>query len=376
MSSVDFDVVVVGAGVVGLAVARACALAGHHVLVLEQADRVGTGISARNSEVIHAGLYYPAGSLKATLCVRGREALYEYCRQRGIAHQRCGKLVVATDASQHEQLEAIFQQGARNGVRDLVWLSGTEVRQLEPEVFCTKAFLSPSTGIIDGQAYMTSLLGDLEAQSGWVSLQTRFESAERDTGAFRINARSQGESTVVRSRWLINSAGLDAMAVAARVPGLAPQFVPKLYLAKGHYFAVSGRPFKRLVYPLPVAGGLGVHATLQLDGGVRFGPDVEWVDGVDFDVNPGRARLFYPAIRQYWPNLPEGALQPAYAGVRPKIAGPAAAAADFAISAPEQHGVAGLINLFGIESPGLTASLALGDACAGLVGSAPAASRA
>ncbi|MBS0419409.1 MAG: NAD(P)/FAD-dependent oxidoreductase [Proteobacteria bacterium] len=371
MSSVDFDVVVVGAGVVGLAVARACALAGHRVLVMEQAGRVGTGISARNSEVIHAGLYYPEGSLKATLCVRGREALYEYCRQRGIAQQRCGKLVVATDVSQHEQLEAIFQQGARNGVRDLVWLSGTEVRQLEPEVFCTQAFLSPSTGIIDARAFMTSLVGDLEARGGWVSLQTRFESAERDAAAFRINARSQGEATVVRSRWLINSAGLDAMAVAARVSGLAPQFIPKLYLAKGHYFAVSGRPFKRLVYPLPAAGGLGVHATLQLDGAVRFGPDVEWVDRVDYDVQPGRARLFQAAIRRYWPNLPEGALQPAYAGLRPKISGPGEPAADFRIDGPGEHGIEGLINLLGIESPGLTASLALAEACAALAGLTP-----
>ena len=368
MSSVDFDVVVVGAGVVGLAAARACALGGHRVLVTEQADRIGSGISSRNSQVVHGGLYYPEGSLKATLCVRGREALYEYCRQRGIAHQRCGKLVVATNASQQDQIEAIFQQAARNGVGDLVWLSSAEVRQLEPEVFCTKAFLSPSTGIIDGHAYMSSLAGDLEARGGWISLQTRFENAERDAGSFRITARSQGELTVVRSRWLINSAGLDAVAVAAQVSGLAPRFIPKLYLAKGHYFAVSGRPFKRLVYPLPVAGGLGVHATLQLDGGVRFGPDVEWVEHVDYDVNPDRATLFYPAIRRYWPNLPPGALRPAYAGLRPKIAGPGQPAADFEISAPAEHGVDGLINLFGIESPGLTASLALGEACAGLVG--------
>jgi L-2-hydroxyglutarate oxidase LhgO len=364
---VDFDVVVVGAGVVGLAVARACALEGHRVLVMEQADRIGSGISARNSEVIHAGLYYPENSLKATLCVRGRDALYEYCQQRGIAHQRCGKLVVTTDPSQHDRLEAIFQQAARNGVRDLVRLSCAEARQLEAEVFCTRALLSPSSGIIDGQAYMTSLAGDLEARSGWVSLQTQFEQAEHDAGSWRITARSQGELSVVRSRWLINSAGLDAVTVASRVEGLAPRFIPKPYLAKGHYFSVSGRPFKRLVYPLPVDGGLGVHATIQLDGRVRFGPDVEWVERVDYEVNLDRARLFYPAIRRYWPNLPADALQPAYAGLRPKISGPGEPAADFRISGPGEHGVDGLINLLGIESPGLTASLALGDACARLL---------
>ena len=360
----DFDAVIIGAGVVGLAVARACALEGHQVLVLERADRIGSGVSSRNSEVIHAGLYYPQGSLKARLCVSGRESLYEYCRTRGVPHQPCGKLVVATEASQHSRLEAIFQQAVRNGVPDLRWLSPDDVRQLEPEVICTRAFLSPRTGIIDTHSYMTSLLGDLEARGGWVSLQTEFESALRAGDSFRITTRAGTDKTIFTSRWLINSAGLDATAVARKIGGLGAAWIPKSYLAKGHYFSVSGRPFKRLVYPLPVDGGLGVHSTIQLDGQVRFGPDVEWVNSVNYDVDPARAGQFYPAIRQYWPDLPDGALQAAYAGIRPKISGPGEPAADFEISTPDDHGIAGLINLFGIESPGLTASLALGAACA------------
>lgn len=367
MSSEDFDVVVIGAGVVGLAVGRACALGGHRVVVLDGADHIGSGISSRNSEVIHAGLYYPAGSLKAVLCIRGRDALYEYCRERDIPHQRCGKLVVATDVSQHRRLEGIFQQAARNGVRDLAWLSSDEVRQLEPEISCTRALLSASTGIIDSHAFMTSLAGDLEAGGGWVALQTRFERAAREHGSFRITTRSQGDSCVLSSRWLINCAGLVAVAVAGQVSGLVPKFIPQSYLAKGHYFAINRRPFKRLIYPLPVDGGLGVHSTLQLDGRVRFGPDVEWVDAVSYEVDVTRAEQFYPAIRQYWPDLPQGALQAAYAGLRPKISGPGEPAADFKISTPAEHGVAGLINLFGIESPGLTASLALAEACAELI---------
>jgi len=366
MSAVDFDVVVVGAGVVGLAVARACALRGMQVLVLEEADRVGSGISARNSEVIHAGLYYPEGSLKALLCTRGREALYDYCQVRGIPHQRCGKLVVATEADQHSRLESLFQQATRNGVRDLEWLSAGEVRDLEPEICCTRAFLSPGTGIIDSHSFMVSLAGDLEARQGWISLDTGFDRAVRDDESFRVTTRAQGDITVIQSRWLINSAGLNATDVAGRVTGLEPQYIPKAFLAKGHYFAVSGRPFRKLVYPLPVDGGLGVHSTLQLDGQVRFGPDVEWVNDVNYDVNPCRAGQFYSAIRQYWPNLPDGALTPAHAGIRPKISGPGEPPADFKVSGPGEHGVTGLINLFGIESPGLTASLALGELCAEL----------
>jgi L-2-hydroxyglutarate oxidase LhgO len=367
MSAADFDVVVVGAGVVGLAVARACALTGHQVLVLETADCVGSGVSSRNSEVIHAGLYYPVGSYKALLCVRGREALYEYCAARGIPHRRCGKLVVAAEPSQHPRLETLFQQAARNGVRDLVWLSGEAVRQLEPEVACTRAFLSPSTGIVDSHALMMSLVADIEAHGGWVALQTEFEGAVREHGVFRITTRSGDEPSAVSSRWLINSAALQATRVAQRVRGLSPAFIPKSYLAKGHYFSVNGRPFSRLIYPLPVEGGLGIHATVQLDGQVRFGPDVEWVDTVSYDVDATRAAQFYTAIRTYWPGLLEGALQPAYAGLRPKISGPGEPSADFGVSAPNEHGLSGLINLFGIESPGLTASLALGDACARLV---------
>jgi len=367
VSIADFDVVVVGGGIVGLATARACALAGHQVLVLEAEDAVGSGISSRNSEVIHAGIYYPVGSLKALACVRGREALYKYCTDRGIPHRMCGKLVVATNPSQHYRLERLFELAAQNGVRDLVWLTAAQARQLEPEIACSRAFLSPSTGIVDTHSLMVSFVADIEAQGGWVALRTEFKSANRKDDLFWITSRSGDEVSVVGSRWLINSAGLGAERVAQSIEGLSPEFIPKTYLAKGHYFSVSGRPFSRLVYPLPTDGGLGVHATVQLDGQIRFGPDVEWVDTVSYDVDVERIRQFQDAIRSYWPGIPDGGLQPAYAGLRPKISGPGEGAADFRLSHPEEHGVPGLINLFGIESPGLTASLALGEACASSV---------
>jgi L-2-hydroxyglutarate oxidase LhgO len=367
VSTADFDVVVAGGGVVGLAVARACALKKLRVLLLEQQALVGSGISSRNSEVIHAGLYYPQESLKAHLCVRGRDALYAYCEARGVPHRRCGKIIVATDPSQHSRLEAVHEQASRNGVRDLRWLSAAEAQALEPQLACTRALLSPSTGIIDSHALMMSLLADLEAHEGAVLLRTQFERASRERGLFRLTARSVDEDCEVTSRWLVNSAGLEAPAVARRVKELNAAFIPPIYLAKGHYFSATGRPFSHLVYPLPVDGGLGIHATLSLDGQVRFGPDVEWVETADYDVDPARASAFYTAIRGYWPALPDGALQPAYAGLRPKLTGPGEPPADFLISDPAEHGCQGLINLFGIESPGLTASLALGDACARLI---------
>jgi L-2-hydroxyglutarate oxidase LhgO len=367
MSTPDFDLVVIGGGVVGLAVARACGTQGLQVLVLEAADCVGSGVSSRNSEVLHAGLYYPTGSLRAVLCVRGREALYEYCADRGIAHRRCGKLVVATNPAQHPRLEALYQQAGRNGVRDLIWLSTGEARELEPAVSCTSAFLSPSTGIVDSHALVQSLVADVEARGGWICLRTGLRSAVRERSIFRVSARSGEEDSSFSCRWLINSAGLGAVQVARQVAGLPAAFIPRAHLAKGHYFSVHGRPFRHLVYPLPAEAGLGIHATLQLDGEVRFGPDVEWVDEINYDVDSTRAQQFYPAIRSYWPDLPDGALQPAYTGIRPKISGPGEPAADFVVSGPSEHGCEGLINLFGIESPGLTASLALGDAVARLV---------
>ncbi len=367
MSAPDFDVAVVGGGVVGLAVARACGAQGLQVLVLEAADYVGSGVSSRNSEVLHAGLYYPTGSLKALLCVRGREALYQYCADRSIPHRRCGKLVVATSPAQHRRLENLYEQAVRNGVRDMVWLSAGEARELDPAVSCTKAFLSPSTGIVDSHALLQSLVADIETRGGWICLRTAFRKAVRERGVFRIGARSGEEDSSFSCRWLVNSAGLDAVRVAQQLDGLSAAFIPKAHFAKGHYFSVHGQPFRHLVYPLPVEAGLGIHATLQLDGEVRFGPDVEWVDEINYNVDSTRAQQFYPAIRSYWPDLPDGALQPAYAGIRPKISGPGEPSADFVVSDPGKHRCEGLINLFGIESPGLTASLALGDAVARLV---------
>jgi L-2-hydroxyglutarate oxidase LhgO len=367
MTAADFDVAVIGGGVVGLAVARACAAKDLQVLVLEVADCVGSGVSSRNSEVIHAGLYYPTGSLKAQLCVQGREAMYQYCAAQGIPHRRCGKLVVATQRSQHPRLESLYEQAIRNGVRDLIWLSSGEVGELEPTVSCTKAFLSPSTGIIDSHALLQSLAGDIQAHGGWICLRTEFRGAVRERGAFRVRTRSGEEESSFICHWLVNSAGLDAVRVARLVAGLPNACIPRAYLAKGHYFSVHGRPFSRLVYPLPSEAGLGIHATLQLDGEVRFGPDVEWTENINYDLDPSRAQHFYSAIRSYWPDLPEGALQPAYTGIRPKISGPGEPPADFAVRGPREHGCEGLVNLYGIESPGLTASLALGDAVARLV---------
>jgi L-2-hydroxyglutarate oxidase LhgO len=367
MTTPDFDVVVIGAGVVGLAVARACGAQGLQVLVLETADCVGSGISSRNSEVLHAGLYYPTGSLKAMLCVRGREALYQYCADRGIAHRRCGKLVVATNPAQHPRLERLYEQAVRNGVRDLVWLSAGEARELESAVSCTKAFLSPSSGIVDSHALLQALVADIEALGGWICLRTGFRGAVRERGVFSVSTRSGEEDSSVSCRWLVNSAGLDAVHVAQQVVGLSAAFIPRAHFAKGHYFSVHGYPFRHLVYPLPAEAGLGIHATLQLDGQVRFGPDVEWVKEINYNVDSTRVHQFYAAIRSYWQDLPDGALQPAYAGIRPKISGPSEPPADFVVSDPAEHGCEGLINLFGIESPGLTASLALGDAVACVV---------
>jgi L-2-hydroxyglutarate oxidase LhgO len=343
-------------------------MAGSCVLVLESSAVIGAGVSSRNSEVIHAGLYYPEGSLKGQLCVRGRAALYAYCEARAIPNRRCGKLIVATHAAQEGRLERLWEQALKNGVNDLEHVSAEQAQRLEPQIYCTRALYSPSTGIIDSHALMISLHADLEAYGGTLALRTDFESARRERGLFRVVTRCGDQRCELGSRWLINSAGLAAPAVARTVSGLNPAFIPKTYLAKGHYFAISGRPFTHLVYPLPVDGGLGIHATLQLDGQVRFGPDVEWIPAEDYDVDSSRAAAFYPQIRRYWPALPDDALRPAYAGVRPKLSGPGEAPADFLVSAPAVHGCPGLINLFGIESPGLTACLALGDFCARLTG--------
>ena len=354
------DCVVVGAGVVGLAVARALALAGREVLVLEACDAFGTQTSARNSEVIHAGIYYPAGSLKAQLCVRGKQLLYDYCAERGLPHQRCGKFIVATDAAQVAQLQGIQAKAAANGVSDLVLLDAAQARAAEPQLQCLAALHSPSTGIVDSHALMLSLLGDLERAGGVLALNSPLAHANIAQAAIDLIAE---DGTQLRARTVVNAAGLHAPALAARFAGLAPQHVPQAHFAKGNYFTLAGRsPFSRLIYPVPEAAGLGVHLTIDLGGQARFGPDVQWVDDPqDLAVDPARGDAFYAEVRKYWPALPDGALLPAYAGMRPKIHGPGSAASDFVIQGPLVHGVPGLVNLFGIESPGLTSALAIAE---------------
>ena len=364
------DVVVIGAGVVGLAVARALALQGREVMLLEAADAIGTGTSSRNSEVIHAGLYYPQGSLKARLCVQGRDQLYAYCAERGIGHQRCGKLIVATSEAQVAYLHGIMAQGLVNGVNDLSLISGEQARALEPRLACVAAVQSPSTGIVDSHALMLALLGDLEHAGGLLALNSAinraFPSVNRSQAAIVVVA---DDGTELAANTVVNAAGLHAPALARRFEGLDPRQVPPAYFAKGSYFTLSGRsPFGRLIYPVPEAAGLGVHLTIDLGGQAKFGPDVQWVAWAeDLVVDPARGDAFYAEVRKYWPALPDGALVPGYAGIRPKISGPDEPAADFLIQGPADHGVPGLVNLFGIESPGLTSCLAIGDHVAALL---------
>lgn len=358
------DCIVIGAGVVGLAVARALALKGQGVLVLEAASAIGTGTSSRSSEVIHSGIYYPTGSLKAQLCVRGNPQLYAYCAARGIGHRRCGKLIVATQASQLAQLQVLAATAEANGVHDLVLLSRSQARVLEPQLDCAAALLCPSTGIIDSHALMLALQADLEAAGGLVVLNTAVAGVLNAFGAMTVVANdAHGSPFELRAQQVINAAGLQAPAVAKCIKGLAASHVPPTFWAKGNYFALRGKsPFSRLVYPIPEAAGLGVHATLDLGGQTRFGPDVEWVSRPDdLQVNPARAEAFYAEVRKYWPALPDGALQPDYAGMRPKLQGEGAGSSDFVIQGQAVHGVPGLVNLFGMESPGLTSCLAIGE---------------
>lgn len=357
------DAVVIGAGVIGLAVARSLALAGREVWVLEASSAIGTGVSARNSEVIHAGIYYAAGSLKARLCVQGRQQLYAYLATRGIAHQRCGKLLVACTPYQLDTLQATQTKALANGVEDLQWLSRTQAQTLEPELACHGALLSPSTGIVDSHALMLSLQADLENAGGQVVLNTPVQDVQLGAGGEQRHLVRAPDGTLLAARVVVNAAGLSAPTLAQSFGGLAAKWIPTPYYAKGSYFTLAGRaPFRHLVYPVPEAAGLGVHLTLDLGGQAKFGPDVEWVDAPDrLTVDSARGASFYAAVRQYWPGLPYGALLPGYAGIRPKISGPGAPAADFCIQGSLEHGVAGLVNLFGIESPGLTSALAIGD---------------
>lgn len=360
------DAVVVGAGVVGLAVARALAPAGREVLVLEATEAIGTQTSARNSEVIHAGIYYPQGSLKAQLCVRGKALLYAYCAERGIGHRRCGKLIVATSQEQVVQLQGIIAKAAANGVDDLVLLTREQARALEPALECVAAVHSPSTGIVDSHGLMLALQGDLEHAGGMVAFNSPLASARITAQGIELLAR---DGTQLRARTVVNAAGVHAPTLARHFEGLDPAHIPGEYYAKGNYFTLAGRsPFNRLIYPVPEAAGLGVHLTIDLGGQAKFGPDVQWVETPDdLVVDPARGLAFYAEVRKYWPGLPEGALQPGYAGIRPKISGPGEAARDFLIQGPAEHGVPGLVNLFGIESPGLTSSLAIGQHVADLL---------
>jgi L-2-hydroxyglutarate oxidase LhgO len=358
----DVDCIVVGAGVIGLAAARALARRGREVIILECERHFGMHTSSRNSEVIHAGIHYEPQSLKARMCVAGRDLLYRYCAERGIPHRRCGKFTVATAEGQLAALENIESNARANGVFDLEWLEGSEARRAEPELQCIRALSSPSTGIIDSHALMQSLLADAEANGANIAYDAKVSALRTTPGGIEIAIN--GESApVVRARTVVNSAGLQADRVAASIQDFPAQFIPKVSFAKGSYFALSGAsPFSRLVYPAPPPGGhLGIHMTLDLAGAARFGPDSEWVHSLDYAVDPQRVTLFAEAIRQYWPGLTEAKLYPAYAGIRPKVSGPGEATRDFCISGPKQHGVAGLVNLFGMESPGLTASLALGE---------------
>ncbi|MFN5446302.1 MAG: NAD(P)/FAD-dependent oxidoreductase [bacterium] len=353
--------VVIGAGVVGLACARELARAGNEVLILEQHDAIGTETSARNSEVIHAGIYYPVGSLKAALCVRGKKLLYEFCKEYGVEHRPCGKLIVATSAAQEHQLETIKTKAHNNGVTDLTVISRAQAVALEPEVECTAALFSPSTGIIDSHGFMLALQGDAERHGAVLALRTPVERITKEDDHFTVITGGDAPASISATN-VINAAGLHAATVASRITALPTLHVPKVRYAKGNYFSLAGKaPFSRLVYPLPEPGGLGVHYTLDLGGQGRFGPDVQWVDDIHYDVDASRSEKFYDHIRRYWPKLRDGALLPAYSGIRPKLVSAGEPDADFFIQGPAVHGVPGLINLFGIESPGLTSSLAIAE---------------
>jgi L-2-hydroxyglutarate oxidase LhgO len=368
----DIECVVIGAGVVGLAVARALAESGREVVVLEAENAFGTVTSARNSEVIHAGIYYPPGSLRAQLCVRGKALLYDFCASHQVAHRRCGKLIVASAEDELPMLDQLRAQAAANGVHDLLPLTADAARAMEPALHTCGALLSPSTGIIDSHGLMLALLGEAERHGAMLALCSPVQAGRITAQGIELDVGGDTASTL-RARCVVNSAGLNAPAVARALVGLPAEMVPRDRLAKGCYFTLAGKsPFSRLVYPAPgAAGHLGVHLTLDLGGQARFGPSFRWVDEIDYTVAPSEADGFYAAVRRYWPGLPDDALQPAYAGMRPKISGPGEPAADFRIDGPARHGVPGLVNLFGIESPGLTSSLAIAEVVAGLLAAPP-----
>jgi L-2-hydroxyglutarate oxidase LhgO len=362
------DAVVIGAGAIGLAVARALTLAGLAPVVVEAGDAIGTGASSRNSEVIHAGIYYPTGSLKAQLCVAGRRRLYDYCATRGITHRKPGKFIVATEAAELPILDRYHATAMANGVENLALVDGDTVRRAEPAVHCVRALHSPETGIFDSHAYLLALQGDVEAGGGSVALKSPVARITRAGNAFDVWLAGD-DTPAVRTNRLVNAAGLGAPDLARCIEGLDASSLPTAFYARGHYYSFSGAsPFGRLIYPVAGTAGLGIHVTLDLAGQARFGPDVQWVTGLDYSFNEATRAAFVTAIRRYWPALPAERLQPAYTGIRPKISGPDEPAADFRIDGQERHGAAGLVNLFGIESPGLTASLALADRVVELLG--------
>jgi L-2-hydroxyglutarate oxidase LhgO len=359
------QILVVGAGVVGLAVARAAALAGHDVTVAEATGGIGNGTSSRNSEVIHAGLYYPTGTLRAVHCVRGRRKLYAFCASHGVAHNKCGKLVVATNEAELAKVETIFAQAQTNGVENVEMIGGNAARAMEPELSCIGALWSPETGIIDSHGYMLALWGELADRGGMIAFATPVEALSFKASHWRVQFGGR-DAGAIDFDAVVNAAGLGAQALARRIEGYPAEKVPLLVLGKGNYFGFTGRPvFSRLIYPTPIDGGLGVHVTLDLAGRMRFGPDVEWIEKEDYAVDPRRADAFYDRIRTYWPALPPGSLVPDYSGIRPKLTGPGEPAADFMISTEADHGMKRLVNLFGIESPGLTSSLSLADEVVG-----------
>ena len=352
---------VIGAGVIGLAVARALAKQGREIVILESGNAIGTGTSSRNSEVIHAGIYYPKDSLKAKLCVRGKEQLYSYCPKHGIAHNRCGKLIIATNKIQLKTLEEIEVKARNNGVADIKWLDQNQVSKLEPDITAMAALLSPSTGLIDTHSLMLAYQGEAEDRGAMIAFNSPVINCFIEDSGIRLHVGGN-QPTQLMCDIVINSGGLYAQNLAASIEGFPASHVPATYYAKGTYFVLSGRsPFKRLIYPVPDEAGLGIHLTLDLAGQAKFGPDVEWITEIDYQVDPFRSKKFYAAIRNYWPGLPENALLPGYTGIRPKLLGAGNPPSDFIISGPDTHGVQGLVNLFGIESPGITASMAIAE---------------
>jgi L-2-hydroxyglutarate oxidase LhgO len=365
------ECLIAGGGVIGLAIAREFAQRGIETLIVEEAETIGTVTSSRNSEVIHAGIYYPQASLKGRFCVEGKDALYAFAKSHGVSYSRCGKLIVATNESQHQTLSAIVARAKACGVTDLQHLSELEVLQREPELACTAALFSPSTGIIDSHSLMLALLGEAQDHGAAISFHTKVVAGEANGDGLRIETSEAGtdRSFDLKASIFINACGLQAPVVASSIAGLPDRFIPRTRFAKGNYFSATGKtPFKHLIYPVPEEGGLGVHLTLDLDGRMRFGPDVEWIDEIEYSVDPKRADRFYDEIRKYWPKLGDGSLQPAYCGIRPKLSIAGELATDFVIQGPATHGVKGLVNLFGIESPGLTSCLSIAKHVSNMVG--------